>query len=172
MVAVVACTQPCPVHGDASKAATLTVTQRLPDGTAEELTQALVLQVPPQGGHVAFVGAVIENFTECVELSAALKDLDGSLAAEEKRRVDLTGGRSDPKEPANFANVPVCPNFGTRDFPGQTWKLEVKVESRDGRAASLSRSLDVVPTCAFGGSDCACECAADYTFGKCGRDGG
>jgi len=143
----------------------------MPDGGAEELVDALVLQVPPQGGHVAYVGAQLQNFVECIELSAALREPGGALAAEEKRRVDLEDGRSDPAEPANFANVPVCPNFGSRDFPGFSWRLEVTASSRDGRS-SVSRTLDVVPTCAFGGPQCACECAAGYDFGKCGRDGG
>jgi hypothetical protein len=171
---VTACPQPCTVWGDLSKPATLTITQRMPDGGAEDLGSALVLQVPPQGGHVAYIGARVENFEGCrLELVASLYPPDsGLLATEERRRVDLTvNGGSDPSDPANFANVPVCPNYGTRDFPGLAWTLVVEAKQRDGRTVSATRT--VVPTCAFGASFCQCECSSGYEFGKCeGHDGG
>lgn len=147
----------------------------MPDGGAEDVGGTVYLQVPPQGGHVAYVGARVHNFEGCrLVLSASLVDPgSGALETEELRRVDLTvDGGSDPADPANFANVPVCPNFGVRDFPGPTWRLVVSAEQRDGR--KVSTTMPVVLSCATGGAECACECAAGYELGKCGgfRDGG
>lgn len=168
------CPEPCRVWGDVSKPAALAVTQRMPDGGVEPLNGTLFLQVPPQGGHVVYVGAQVNNFEGCrLELSASLFEPDsGVLATEEKRRVDLTlDGGSDPSDPAHFANIPVCPNFGARDFTGVDWRLVVEVKQRDGR--KVSASLPVTLSCATGASFCECECRAGYEFGKCeGRDGG
>ncbi|MBK7862067.1 MAG: hypothetical protein IPJ65_26315 [Archangiaceae bacterium] len=59
--------------GDLSQPAALTVTQRMPDGGAEALGDELFVQVPPQGGHVAYVGAKVTNFEGCrLELRASL----------------------------------------------------------------------------------------------------
>lgn len=165
---------PCPVAGDLSRPPSLTATQRLPDGGAEDVRGTLYLQVPAQGGHVVFVGARVQNLAACgLELSAALVDpMTNRLETEEKRRVDLGPGfMSDPGDTANFANVPACPNFGTRDISGPQWNLVVEAKQRDGRTASAT--LPVVLSCETGGADCACECAAGYVLGKCGRrDGG
>lgn len=169
-----ACPEPCTVWGDLSQPASLTVTQRLPDGGVEDVGRTLYLQVPPQGGQVVYVGVRLQNFEGCrLELSASVLVPDsGHLETEEKRRVDVTlGGQSDPADPANFANVPVCPNFGVRDFPGNDWRLVVEAKQRDGK--KVSTTLPIAFSCAAGGPDCACECAAHYEFGKCGgRDGG
>ncbi|MBK7862173.1 MAG: hypothetical protein IPJ65_26875 [Archangiaceae bacterium] len=139
----------------------------MPDGGAEALGDELFVQVPPQGGHVAYVGAKVTNFEGCrLELRASLYPPDsGSLAAEEKRRVDLTvDGASDPSDPANFANVPVCPNYGTRDFPGLPWVLVVEAKQRDGRSVSVTRT--VVPSCAYGAAHCATASARGLRAGQ------
>jgi hypothetical protein len=166
--------QPCTVWGDLSQPASLEITQRMPDGGVEPAGGTLLLQVPPQGGHVAYVGVRVKNFEGCrVELSASVFDPDsGHLATEEKRRVDITlDGMSDPSDPANFANLPVCPNFGTRDYVGPGWSLVVEAKQRDGRA--VKTTVPIVFSCDAGGWDCACECAQGYEFGKCGAaDGG
>jgi hypothetical protein len=86
--------------------------------------------------------------------------------------VTTTGGIvTDPSELANFANVPICPDFGPRDYEGLPWRLDVDVTGRDGRTAKSS--ISVVPTCPVetngtvpGHVDCRCECRANYTFGK------
>ncbi len=166
-------TEPCAVFGDLTQPPSLTVIQRMPDGGVEDVRDALLLQVPPQGGHVAYVGVRVTNFERCrIDLSASVFVLDGgALEAEEKRRVELgDGGASDPADPANFANVPVCPNYGALDVVGPRWRLVVEAAQRDGR--SVKAELPVVFSCDAGGADCACECAKGYELGKCGRDAG
>ena len=160
--------------GDLTQPPAVTAVQRLPDGGLEDVQGVLYLQVPPQGGHVTYVGVRVANFEGCrLELSASVFVPDGGpLEVEEKRRVDVgDGGLSDPSDPANFANIPVCPNYGARDFAGPPWDLVVEVAQRDGRSARVV--MPVVFSCAFGSADCACECAHGYELGKCGaRDGG
>jgi hypothetical protein len=173
-VLLASCPEPCTVWGDLSKPPSLTATQRMPDGGAEDLGAVLVLQPPPQGGHVAYVGARVQNFEGCrIELTATLYPPDsGLIAAYESRRVDLTvNGGSDPSDPAHFANVPVCPNYGDRDYVGLPWRLVVEAKDRSGK--SLQAEYTVVPTCDAGGPQCECECRAGYELGKCGaKDGG
>lgn len=161
------------VFGDLTKPPSLTVIQRLPDGGAEEVRDTLFLQVPPQGGHVAYVGVRVTNFEGCrIDLAASVFVPDaGPLEAEEKRRVEIgDGGSSDPSDPSNFANVPMCPNYGSLDIVGPSWSLVVQAAQRDGR--SVKAALPVVFSCDAAGADCACECAKDYVLGKCGRDAG
>ena len=162
------------MFGELSQPPELVVTQRVPDGGVEEVSGTLFLQVPPQGGHVVYVGARVRNLEGCrLELSASLFEPgSGALETEERRRVDLdSSGMSDPADPANFANVPACPNFGARDIAGPQWRLTVEAKQRDGRKASAT--VPVVLSCETGGADCACECAAGYELGKCGAsDGG
>ena len=162
------------VWGDLAQPPSLTVVQRMPDGGVEELGDTVFLQVPPQGGHVAYIGVRVHTLEGCrLDIAASVFAPDGGpLETEEKRRVDVgDGGLSDPADPANVANVPVCPNFGARDFVGPPWDLVVDVAQRDGRSARAVKPI--VFSCGFGGWDCACECAQGYELGKCGApDGG
>ncbi len=161
------------MFGDLSKPAALTVLQRMPDGGVEEVRDTLYLQVPPQGGHVVYVGVRAVNFEGCrLDLAASVFGADGGpLETEEKRRVELgDAGYSDPSDPANFANVPVCPNNGMHELLGTPWALVVELAQRDGRSAKVT--LPVAFSCDAGGPDCACECAKGYELGKCGRDAG
>jgi len=157
------------VFGDLTKPAALTVIQRMPDGGVEDVQGTLLLQVPPQGGHVVYVGVRMTNFEGCrLDLAASVFVADGGpLETEEKRRVDLgDAGFSDPSDPANFANVPVCPNFGSHEIVGTEWTLVVEAAQRDGR--SVKTALPVRFSCDAGGWDCACECGHGYFLGKCG----
>lgn len=173
MLLAAACSAPCSQWGDKNGTPRLVITQRV-NGASQEVTSggALLLQVPPQGGYVAYVGARLYDFEGCrIDFSASLFEPDsGTLSTEERRRIDfpLAGeggsGTVDPSDPAHFANVPVCPNFDTRDYPGLTWRLDVVARAQDGR--EVKTSLPVVPSCA-GDANCECECRANYEFGKC-----
>ena len=153
---------------------------RLDDGTFGELTQdgmPIDLTFPVQGGHVLFVGARIHDMPECRQtLAATVVDDAGVLYATELRRVDFPvadsdGGLPDLSDPANAANVPMCPDFGSRDVVNQDWILEVTVSDDAGYAASRTRH--VTPVCRQSDPTalalCRCECSANYFLGKCGR---
>lgn len=140
------------------------------------------LRFPVQGGHVLYVAARIHNLLPCrAELSASLVDPGtGQVATEERRQVDFGldgggGGISDLSDPANVANVPVCPDLFDRDFVDAPWNLVVSVKDLEGRVATATRR--VIPSCRQAGSysraACRCECSAHYVFGKCSvLDGG
>jgi hypothetical protein len=85
-------------------------------------------------------------------------------------------GQPDLSDPANVANVPVCPNYTDRDVVDNDWQLQVEVRDQHGREAT-AWSL-VRPVCQqstpYLRALCDCECRAGYYFGKCGGtlDGG
>lgn len=173
------------VWGDPAATPQVRIGMRGSGGTFEELTgdgDPVDLIFPLQGGFVLFVGARIQNMNVCRnELSSTLRDpATGIIHAFEKRIVDFPipaddWGQPDLRDPANVANVPVCPDYTNRDVVDTDWKLEVKVRDLDGREAFASRL--VRPACRQSDpgqrARCACECSANYYFGKCGGpDGG
>jgi hypothetical protein len=139
------------------------------------------LEFPVQGGHVFFVGARLRNMAACdVDIVARVKNpTNGQQYSYEARPILFatdggTGVISDLEEPANAANIPMCPNYTDRDLVGQEWDLEVTATDIDGRTATATRR--VRPACRQPGpnarAECLCECQAHYYFGKCGLDGG
>jgi len=150
------------------------------DPIAETLTPLddgaqLHLQIPPQGGVVLFIGATVEG------MGAVQAQLYGSLTLggvsvgndrRSSRFVRTAGG--DAVEPSlassvGMANVPVCPD-GALIAMGMKATLQVTV-TEDSTGRSGSASLSVVPICQQSDPTlrqfCACECAADFTPGKC-----
>ena len=159
---------------------------RLSDGGFGELTQdgmPVDLTFPTQGGHVLFVGARVHDMPECNQLlSATVSDPQtGALYSTEERVVDFpvaddSGGIPDLSDTASVANVPMCPDYGTRDVLNQDWVLQVSVADDAGYSANALRH--VTPVCRQTDpaalANCQCECAANYFLGKCvpGRDAG
>ena len=176
------CKAPVAVWGDAQKAPTLAILTRSLDGTYSELTAdatPIDLTFPIQGGHVLFVGARIQNLGACGDtLTANLRNpTSGEILAVESRSVDFTvaadgGGTADLSDTSNVANVPACPDASARDVLDTDWVLEVTVVDKQKRTATATRP--VRPACRqsdpFARELCACECRADYFFGKCGRN--
>lgn len=143
--------------------------------------EAIPLTLPPQGGHVLWVGAYIRNVhSDTIELGARLRDPDtNALVAEEKRTVVV---RPVPGQPGLFqpdirtvsqvAHIPVCPVYDPKPIVDTPYILEVSVRElyvEPQRTAKGSRT--VTPTCSLSPEAqqpiCRCECEANYTLGKC-----
>lgn len=134
--------------------------------------------VPPQGGHVAYVGARARNLDCRVIITSSLTDpCDGSVITLESRPATLVmdGAWAGPELPAedfNIGNLPTCPLAGLRrDVHGQPYVLTIKVEDHDGR--TVESSATIVPTCPPGETGCLCDCRRDYVLGTaCTGDAG
>ncbi len=74
---------------------------------------------------------------------------------------------------ANFAHLLTCPNYEPRPVEGVDWVLDIELGDPDDETHSGSATVHVVPGCEKGSrlEDCQCECAPNYTFGKCGAPG-
>ena len=137
------------------------------------------LLLPPQGGHVMFIGAKVRGGRGgAALLRAQLLDLrSGALLAEDGRTVTLGGaGEADLWQPdlrsyGNVANIPVCPSYSGVDFHGQPFTLQVQVTDLVTRQSGTA-TRRAVPSCRQEGAAeralCECECAAGYQPGKCG----
>ena len=79
--------------------------------------------------------------------------------------------QSDVRTNSQVSNIPVCPNYTTRNIAGEAYVLEVSVtELYVDVPRTVTGSRNVVPTCSVGQADstlCACECASNYALGKC-----
>jgi hypothetical protein len=142
------------------------------------------LRFPTQGGHVLYIAARVHNMSGCrTTVRATLKDPTGANTPTYEGRVldflfaDGDGGIPDMRDTANLANVPVCPNYGKRDYVDQEYELEVTVSDlvdAGGRKATVTRR--VRPVCRQTGPNslaaCRCDCQADFFPGKCSGDGG
>jgi hypothetical protein len=140
---------------------------------------AVPLVVPPQGGHVILIGAIIGGVPAGADvgLRARLRDATtNDIVAEDGRTVvtraiegDASHVATDPQSMAEVANVAPCPNYGTKDIDGVAYVLEVELSYGDP-SVSVAASRTVTPACPTEGPDapvCTCECAAGYTLGKC-----
>src|SRR5579871_4826783 len=143
----------CPFWGTKGAPASIEIGMWL-DGGFSELTQdgmPVDLTFPVQGGHVLFVGARIHDMPGCRQtIAAEVYVPGGSLYAFEERRVDFTvpdedGGLPDLSDTSNVANVPMCPDYGTRDVVNQDWVLTVTVSDDAGYSATAQRH--VTPVC-------------------------
>lgn len=137
------------------------------------------LELPPQGGHVLFVGARLRNVREqTVRLQGRLlDDKTGAEVAQDARSVTLMPAPDDPtlwvpdlRSYATVANIPVCPAKSAVDLYDRPFLLEVVVtELSSGRSGSVRRRA--VPSCRQPEMQmlklCQCECAANYAVGKC-----
>ena len=138
---------------------------------------ALPILIPPQGGHVVFVGVRATNLDSCgIQLTGALRDEASQQVRFDQRTINLipTGdgwGTTGPVGMAvsgtvsNFANIPVCPNeWSSTDVYGHVYALEVTLADASGR--SLKKTIHVTPMCQPGDlDDCECTCAKGYVLG-------
>ncbi len=135
---------------------------------------------PPQGGHVIFVGARIQNLdTDTIELTGRVRDAKTNSIIQQDIRTVVTepvpgqpGWRQcDHRSFSQVANIALCPDYDPTDIAGQDYVLEIEVTELYAQDSTGSTTLHVVPACAQ--SDpaekalCDCECAGDYTLGKC-----
>lgn len=143
--------------------------------------EAIPLSLPPQGGHVLWVGAYITNLrTDTIELKTRLRDPEtGALVAEEGRTVVVRPVEGKPgvfqpdiRTVSQVTHVPVCPDYDAKPIAETPYLMEVSVRElyvEPQRTAQGTRT--VTPTCKLGDPAgqalCACECEANYTLGKC-----
>lgn len=139
------------------------------------------LVVPPQGGHVLFIGARFKNVRgDTVRLHTRLKDPeDGAVATEESRSVsvlpvpgDSSLSETDNSSLTQVSNITACPDYGPRAMVGLPYILELTVtELMVPSPREATVTMLVTPACPQGGDPdaafCACECAGSYTLGKC-----
>jgi hypothetical protein len=156
------------------------------DGLTDQLSeltdgQALLLEPPPQGGYVMYVGAKVKNMDGCgIEFRGRLRDaVTNEEVGFDARSSDLmlgSDGFGYPKTGvANVSNVNGCPQVSNKDIQGQVYNLEMTVVDRDMRTVVVTHP--VTPTCMLSDPNiqqhCVCTCSANYSPGKCGfGDGG
>jgi hypothetical protein len=133
---------------------------------------------PPQGGFVVFVGAVVRNLGDTtVTLHASLRDPSGMPIAEDSRTISMQASADDPlafvpdlRSFTNVANVAVCPSSSTTDRFDMPFQIEVDVTEVSTHRTGMV-VVNVVPTCRqtdpMDLALCKCECAANYSLGKC-----
>ncbi len=172
---------PCGVVGDVSKPPSLEILVMRGDQTVVPLADGdtAPMVFPPQGGRVVFVGVRATNLDGCgVQLTGALRDLTSQQVRVDSRTVNLTstgdGWASSASEGASsFSNIAVCPNeWSTTDLFGNTYGLEVTVEDREKRTATLK--IHVTPQCSEPENlqECRCICKGGYVLGEACNDGG
>jgi hypothetical protein len=135
---------------------------------------------PPQGGRVIFAGARATNLDPCgVKLAGGLRDPATKQLRVDIRTVNLKPGddgwgASDDTDFSTFSNVPICPNnWASTSAYDATFELTITVTDRAMR--TISKTLNVVPTCAEPDKlkDCLCICKQGYVLGEsCDGDGG
>jgi hypothetical protein len=90
----------------------------------------------------------------------------------EVRLIEVPGkpgwGGPPHRDTTSFANIPLCPDFGTADIVGQRYLLMVTVTDGDRTA---TRSAMVTPRGADSDdtlrAKCECWCRANYALGSC-----
>jgi hypothetical protein len=135
------------------------------------------LSLPPQGGFVIFVGARVKHLDDAsAVVRGTLYDAAGTkMLSMDGRAVQMHQQKDGSWLPdltsyTNVANIAVCPSTTTTDLFNQPMTLEVSVtESKSGRMGYARRR--VVPSCrqtnAMQKTLCECECAANFSIGKC-----
>jgi hypothetical protein len=161
--------------GDASAPVDMRVVALTAGGQLVDLVEGGTIDMilPPQGGRVVFVGAVLTNIEACyVELSGAMRDNVTNQVRVDQRTTNLSpidGGFGGPvaADISTFSNIPLCPNqWASSAVYGTSFELTVSVIDRDGRSAS--QSLQVTPSCAepMFEAECSCQCQQDYMLGE------
>lgn len=135
---------------------------------------------PPQGGKVAFIGALARNLDGCpIDITAALIDdcTNETLAVE--RRTILMKPNADgwlepdqPMEISSYSNLPICPNAGARrELEGEHYKISVSLKDRAGRRVEAMVRVKTECAEAEHRDVCLCECDRDYVLGmSCAAD--
>jgi hypothetical protein len=134
---------------------------------------------PPQGGYVLFVGALVKNLGETtVVIDGQLSDGSGALVSEDKRTVTMVASPGDPtlfqpdlRSYTGVANIAVCPSTSPTDRDGVPFQLTLEV-TEPGSGRTGTGKITVTPSCRQSDPTqlalCQCECAGNYSLGKCG----
>lgn len=140
----------------------------------------ILMEPPPQGGFVMYIGARARNVDACgIELTGTLRDPDTlALLGRDGRNTDFVKtpdgwAQSDARDNSNEANVNACPAVVGKDRPGGEFLMEMTVIDREKRTATVSHRVKLACDPALDpayAAECACECLAGYTPGKCGLD--
>ncbi|HEY7956468.1 MAG TPA: hypothetical protein VII38_14290 [Polyangia bacterium] len=145
----------------------------LEDGASIDLVR------PPQGGFVLFVGALVKNLEEkTVVIDGQLADASGALVSEDKRTVTMMASASDPtlfqpdlRSYTGVANIAVCPSTSPTDRYNLPFQLTLVV-TEPGSGRTGTGKITVTPSCRQTDPTelalCQCECAGNYSLGKCG----
>jgi hypothetical protein len=138
---------------------------------------SLLMEPPPQGGFVLYIGAAVRNVDGCnLELAGRLRDPnDNTQLGFDARDTDLVvgadgWGRSDPSDNSNEANVNACPDITAADRVNGSFVMELKATDRGGRTATVSHPVKLIcdPSLPNAGyAECVCTCSANYFLGKC-----
>ena len=137
------------------------------------------LVFPPQGGFVLFVGGRVHNLGDGnVEMRARVIDPGSqALIAQDKRVVTLQRDAADAStwipDLRSFQNVPnvtMCPSALATDLFDVSLTLELTVTELSSQRVGMS-TLSTVPSCRQTDARqlalCKCECAGNWTPGKC-----
>lgn len=163
----------CPI-GDLAQPLELEIVHQDRDGNLVRTQPGaeVPLIIPPQGGHVLFIGARARNLDCEIDLTVSLRDeCDKSVIAVEQRPATLAIGSDGwgepafPAHPTHYGNLPACPQAAaSRDIEGEPYLLRLVVEDLDGKKGEAS--LEIIPTCgAAKREDCLCECDKDFVLG-------
>jgi hypothetical protein len=140
------------------------------------------LSLPPQGGHVLFVGARMRNLlpdAQFVQLKASVTDPDtGEEIAHQTTTVVVHPVEGEPgmwetdnRTYSQTAMIAVCPDYKPRSVDGEPYVIELSVtEKYADRPRTTTVTRTVTPRCPDGGPSaelCRCECSAGYVLGKC-----
>jgi hypothetical protein len=146
----------------------------LHDGDPIELWHA------PQSGHVVLAGARVRGLeSNTIEIEATLRDAEsGEVVGTHRRTVVMEVVPEDPEWMQNdrrtrsqVAHVAVCPRTGPGDVVGREHLLDVHVTELYADFTEGFATVRVIPTCFQSDPSenalCACECAENYSAGKC-----
>jgi hypothetical protein len=144
----------------------------LSDGDPVDLVQ------PPQGGHVVFIGAKVQNCpSDVVDLMVRFRRPEsGAIIQQERRTVAMEVIADEPEfmrpkdSPSQVGQPALCPDYESEDVLGQELTLEVEVSPLYvALPVKATATRLVVPTCdrAVDRALCVCECTANYVLGRC-----
>jgi hypothetical protein len=164
-----------PFVGDATKEIEIELVALKADYTSAPLAMgdSVALLFPPQGGRVVFAGVRARNLDPCgAYLIGSMRDLVTQQITVDSRTINLRTaedgwGQSPESDVSSFANVPLCPNqWSKTDIYGTTYALDVTLRDREGR--QVTKSINVVPSCAEpdNAAECACICRGGYVLGE------
>lgn len=134
----------------------------------------ITLQLPPQGGRVAFIGAGVRGAScDQVRLTVRLAATDGTELVLDGRTVPLdppdgTGLRKTRIETFTAqSNLRMCPDYEGRRVDDRAYDVRVEVEEAGCDRRKGTVTVRVFARCFATDEGCACLCAENYQQGSC-----